>query len=363
MAILVLTSIAGICLCTWLCLPLMRSAVSSGNVRMAMAVAAAPGLFGVAAAALLAGLAPGLLAGVTVERASGSRTTIDGEPLHPGMERMITELEGRLEASPDDAEGWALLARTLERTSRPRDSLSAYARAIELSPSDRLLAAEYAEARVLANDGVVDAIALDLFGRLMASPDPEAPDIGHQARYYLALHKAQSGDLSAALTQWRNLRADAPPGADWIGMLDAQISAAEEALGGSPAPAAAPKGPTSDQLAAASNLPKDQQQAMIEGMVGRLAGRLKENPDDLEGWRQLARSYDVLGRKDEAISAHRRVLELSPSDPDALWRLAFHEREAGRPAEARRMLSRLLGALPSADPRRADVETMLATLR
>ena len=34
----------------------------------------------------------------------------------------------------------------------------------------------------------------------------------------------------------------------------------------------------------------------LEGMVERLAARLREQPDDVEGWKLLGRSYAVLGR-------------------------------------------------------------------
>ena len=42
-------------------------------------------------------------------------------------------------------------------------------------------------------------------------------------------------------------------------------------------------------------------------MVERLAERLKDNPDDLEGWRRLARSYQVLGETEKAKEAEARV--------------------------------------------------------
>ena len=45
------------------------------------------------------------------------------------------------------------------------------------------------------------------------------------------------------------------------------------------------------------------QQAMIEGMVARLAGRLAADGKDPAGWAQLMRSYMVLGRKDDAAKA------------------------------------------------------------
>ena len=54
----------------------------------------------------------------------------------------------------------------------------------------------------------------------------------------------------------------------------------------------------------------------IEAMVGRLAARLQAQPDDLAGWVMLARSYEVLGRLDDAVLAWERALALAPDDPD-----------------------------------------------
>lgn len=51
--------------------------------------------------------------------------------------------------------------------------------------------------------------------------------------------------------------------------------------------------------------------AAIEDMVAGLATRLQSEPDNLEGWVLLARSYGALGRYDEAVTALRRVVELS----------------------------------------------------
>ena len=59
-------------------------------------------------------------------------------------------------------------------------------------------------------------------------------------------------------------------------------------------------------------------QAQIEGMVNRLATRLQTQPDDAAGWRMLARSYETLGRFDEAVQAYQRLLGLQPPDADLL---------------------------------------------
>lgn len=42
-------------------------------------------------------------------------------------------------------------------------------------------------------------------------------------------------------------------------------------------------------------------------MVNRLAARLKDNPDDLEGWLKLAQSYKMLGRYPEAADAFAKA--------------------------------------------------------
>ena len=50
----------------------------------------------------------------------------------------------------------------------------------------------------------------------------------------------------------------------------------------------------------------------IEGLVARL----KENPNDVEGWTLLARSYGFVARFNEAIGAYREAITLSPDDND-----------------------------------------------
>lgn len=50
--------------------------------------------------------------------------------------------------------------------------------------------------------------------------------------------------------------------------------------------------------------------AMIRSMVQRLASRLADNPDDLAGWRQLAKAYEVLGDKEKAERARERIKAL-----------------------------------------------------
>jgi|KBSSwiStaDraftv2_1062776.scaffolds.fasta_scaffold32866_4 cytochrome c-type biogenesis protein CcmH len=59
-------------------------------------------------------------------------------------------------------------------------------------------------------------------------------------------------------------------------------------------------------------------QQQVAAMVEKLAARMKERPDDVEGWIMLARSYTVLGRFADAVPAYRRAVELQPRNASLL---------------------------------------------
>jgi cytochrome c-type biogenesis protein CcmH len=64
--------------------------------------------------------------------------------------------------------------------------------------------------------------------------------------------------------------------------------------------------PAESGAGAAASHPIDNEQ--IAGMVDRLATRLKEQPQDPEGWAMLARSYTVLGRHADALDAYQKAV-------------------------------------------------------
>jgi cytochrome c-type biogenesis protein CcmH len=136
-------------------------------------------------------------------------------------------------------------------------------------------------------------------------------------------------------------------------------------------------------------------------MVARLAARLEDAPDDLEGWQRLGRAYSVLGEPAKAADAWSRAAQLAPADvdvlvaygealvattppgspvssdalkvmrqalvldgqrPEALWLVATAEAEQGNRAVAVDLLSRLLLRLNPASPDYADAKARLDTL-
>lgn len=227
--------------------------------------------------------------------------------MHGQMDQVVVALQKKLAANPDDAFGWGLLARSLMRLDRAAEAVPAYQRAIAASPTpDAQIEAGYAEARVIAGAGRVDEGALALFNRLHAA-DPSNP----QARYYIALAKAQHGDPVGALADWRALLAASPKDAPWLPTLQQRIADVS-----SPGEPAAP-GPSAARVAAAASLSDADREKMVQGMVDSLAVRLKQSPGDVEAWRRLARAYTVQGRTDQAAEAERQVLRLAPGDPNA----------------------------------------------
>jgi cytochrome c-type biogenesis protein CcmH len=64
-------------------------------------------------------------------------------------------------------------------------------------------------------------------------------------------------------------------------------------------------------------MPADQRQAMIRGMVDRLASRLEAKGDDVEGWLKLIRAYSVLAETEKAkraVTDARRALASKQED-------------------------------------------------
>lgn len=78
-----------------------------------------------------------------------------------------------------------------------------------------------------------------------------------------------------------------------------------------------------DPRPAVADHPDDAQHPeKVEEMVSGLAARLAENPDDVDGWLMLARSYMELSRFDEAADALGRVRGLVGDHPEILVRQA-----------------------------------------
>ena len=59
-------------------------------------------------------------------------------------------------------------------------------------------------------------------------------------------------------------------------------------------------------------------QTQILAMVDNLARKVRERPDDVQGWALLGRSMAALGRYPEAVEAYEHLAKIAPGDPQVL---------------------------------------------
>lgn len=230
------------------------------------------------------------------------------------LEEAVAELSRRLEEQPQDVAGWRLLGRSYLVLGRYHEAVDALRHAQLLAGGDPEVASELGEALVLVAQGIVTPEARELF-RAALEKQPKDP----AARYYLGLAHAQRGELAEALAVWQALAADAPRDAPWLEQLHAQMRPVAEELGIELAEMPpAPRAPQEEASEAEGGAPAETRGAerpeTIESMVAGLAERLESDPNDLEGWLMLARSYRVLERLEAAAAAYRRALALAPEN-------------------------------------------------
>jgi cytochrome c-type biogenesis protein CcmH len=108
----------------------------------------------------------------------------------------------------------------------------------------------------------------------------------------------------------------------------------------------------------------------VEALVARLAERLRERPEDLDGWVLLARSYDAMGRSAEAARAFEQAEKLAPraleQDPQNLTALALAGSAAFRRSEykaAAGYWERMLALLPAGSEEAAGVQANIEEAR
>jgi cytochrome c-type biogenesis protein CcmH len=241
---------------------------------------------------------------------------VRGEEQAGSLEQVVAQLAKKMEGRPDDVRGWLLLGRAYMTLDRFPDAVGALRRAWQLAPDQPDVAGALAEARIAAAGGRVDDEARAALQRVLAS-DPMSP----QARFLLALDRAQQGDLRAAVQGWADLLAVSPADAPWLPVVREHLQRAAQQAGIDPAaiqPSSEARelaaesvtpapGPSAEDVVAASDMIPEDRAQMIRGMVERLAGRLHDNPDDLEGWRRLARAYQVLGEPDKVREAQAQI--------------------------------------------------------
>jgi cytochrome c-type biogenesis protein CcmH len=227
---------------------------------------------------------------------------------------LVAKVEAQLRKSPNDGDGWDAIAPVYYKLERFRDAADAFARAAALKGETVKRLTGFAQSAVLAADGIVTEDARVAYQKILKL-EPGSPE----ARFWLAMAKEQDGNLEAAAADYKALLAEAPSDAPWRGALEARIKEIAARLS---SPDTGGGRPSADDVAAAEQLPAQEQAKMIASMVDGLAARLKINGKDLQGWSRLVNAYAVLGRKTDAVAALADARKNFTGDEQALGKLA-----------------------------------------
>jgi cytochrome c-type biogenesis protein CcmH len=230
---------------------------------------------------------------------------------NPGndMNILIARAERQLVANPEDGAGWDVLAPIYYRSGRIEEAAVAFRNALRILGATPVRLGGYAESLIALSGGLVTNDARDALQKLLAI-EPGDP----RAQFYLALALKQEGKVPEALAAFEQIVRTSPAGAPWLPLVNDHIAGLK---GDTPAAqqAGTPLGnPTGEDIAAAQDMSAGDRTAMIEGMVGSLAEKLKSEPKNFEGWIRIIRSYSVLGQKDKATDALKQGLAVFPAD-------------------------------------------------
>ena len=227
---------------------------------------------------------------------------------------LVAQVEARLRQRPEDGQGWDVIAPVYLRQERYQEAAQAFGNAIRLLGESTKRLAGFAEATVLANNGIVTEQARQAYEKILRlEPGRVEP------RFWLALAAEQDGDLARAAQGYQSMLADAPADASWRGAVEERLKAVRTRLAAGDAGRA--PGPTAEDVAAAAKLSAEDRQRMIEQMVEGLAARLKTNGKDPAGWQRLLRAYAILGEKDKASRALAEARKALAGDSAALSQL------------------------------------------
>jgi cytochrome c-type biogenesis protein CcmH len=168
------------------------------------------------------------------------------------VEELVEKLAARMEQTPEDAEGWMLLGRSLNVLGRHERAAKAYERAVKASPQDANLLADYADALAMASGSKLAGEPYAIVKRALAI-DPE-----HIKSLALAgTAEFEARNYAAAIAYWERLQKIVPPQTEFARSVGESIAEARSLTGGAlaQAPAASPaqaKAPAKDAAKAAA---------------------------------------------------------------------------------------------------------------
>ncbi len=107
--------------------------------------------------------APGSVGATAAAGAAGAQAPVTREQI----DAMVGRLAERLQAQPDDADGWVMLGRSQMALERPAEALAAYRRALALRPSDAGLLSDTADALAAGSEKGLEGEPMQLIAKAL----------------------------------------------------------------------------------------------------------------------------------------------------------------------------------------------------
>src|SRR5437867_2944982 len=134
------------------------------------------------------------------------------------IEQNVAKLSKRLEANPNDAQGWLMLGRSYMVLERFADAASAFERATSINGNDSNAWADYAEALALANGQKMAGKPLEAANRALQL-DPKS----EKALALAGTAAFQIADYKKAIEYWQRLLSLLPAGSEELRTISDQI--------------------------------------------------------------------------------------------------------------------------------------------
>jgi len=159
----------------------------------------------------------------------------DERQMMEGLNTLMERLKKKLEQNPNDATGWAMLARSYMAMERYADAVPAFDKAFKLNPNDADMLADYA-----------DALGIHQGRKLEGKPETMIEkalkvDPNHVKALMLAGTMAYNRkDFALAVKDWERARTNLPQDSDpeFSEQITAAIGDAKQRMGGAPLMAA-----------------------------------------------------------------------------------------------------------------------------
>lgn len=206
-------------------------------------------------------LAVGNPAASDMKAVSAARAPMDDQQIIA----MIDNLARKVKDRPDDAHGWALLARSMAELGRFKEAAGAYEHLAKLVPGDAQVLADYADALGMAQGRTLEGRPYEL------AKDALKIDPKHQKALALAGTAAlDAGDFKGAIAYWQALAGELAPGSPDRAQVQAILGEIREkaAATGKPMPPA----PKVAKAATASSKTVSGSVAVAPGIAAKVSG-------------------------------------------------------------------------------------------